>query len=208
MITLIEKAHSSIVFARRVRVLAELVGAMIPAGASVLDVGCGDGTIAGLIQAERPDVTVEGLDVMVRPSTKIPVTAFDGRTLPAADDSYDVVLFIDVLHHTLEPGRLLAEAARVARETVIVKDHVADNAVDHSILSLMDWVGNAPHGVVLPYNYQSGARWESLYAQGGLRSTKTLRDVPLYPWPLSMVFGRALHFVSALTPARAVQVAA
>ncbi len=208
MITLIEKAHSKIVFARRVRVLADVISAMVPADASILDVGCGDGTIASLIRATRSDITIEGVDVMVRPSTKIPVTAFDGRTLPAADGRYDVVLLVDVLHHTLEPGRLLAEAVRVARQAVIVKDHVADNVVDHSILSVMDWVGNAPHGVTLPYNYQSGPQWDAIYARGGLHATKTRRDLPLYPWPLSMIFGRTLHFVTTLTPARGSRMAA
>jgi hypothetical protein len=63
---------------------------------------------------------------------------------------------------------LLKEAARVARKAVILKDHFSENGVDHMTLRFMDWVGNAPHGVVLPYNYASRAEWRSWYAEAGL----------------------------------------
>ncbi len=47
-----------------------------------------------------------------------PAVEFDGLTLPLADHSVDVVLFVDVLHHTADPLILLREAARVARRHV------------------------------------------------------------------------------------------
>ena len=62
----------------------------------------------------------------------------------------------------------------------------------------MDWVGNAPHGVTLPYNYLSEAEWLSVYAQSGLETETIRTDVPLYPMPLSWVFGRRLHFIARL----------
>ena len=47
---------------------------------------------------------------------------FDGRTIPYADEEFDVALLCDVLHHAPEDAaRLLAEAGRVARH-VLVKD--------------------------------------------------------------------------------------
>ncbi len=196
--SLVGKAHNQLVFARRVRVLAEALGALVPPGSHLLDVGTGDGQIAKLIGAQQDDVRVEGIDVMLRPETHIPVTLFDGHTIPMEDNSVDVVSFVDVLHHTTDPARLIGEAARVARTAVLIKDHLSENRFDHATLRLMDWVGNAPHGVVLPYNYAARSEWEGWFAQAGLQIDVFETRIPLYPFPLSAVFGRKLHFVARL----------
>ncbi|HEY2645710.1 MAG TPA: methyltransferase, partial [Candidatus Acidoferrales bacterium] len=56
------RLHRRTVFSRRVRVLAETLAAKIPASASVLDIGCGDGTIANLIKSCNPSVTIQGIE--------------------------------------------------------------------------------------------------------------------------------------------------
>src|SRR5258708_4583485 len=96
---------------------------MIPQNRRILDVGCGDGLISATLQAARPDLTVCGIDVLRRDSTHIPVEMFDGRRIPYDDDSFDIVLFSDVLHHTDDPTVLLCEARRVATCGVLIKDH-------------------------------------------------------------------------------------
>ena len=145
--------------------MRDLLKELLPTDAVVLDVGTGDGTIASMLLQEREDVTIKGVDVHPRPSTKIPVTIFDGQTLPFPNSSFDVVSFVDVLHHISDPERLLLEAVRVARGYVIIKDHLAENALDRCVLRLMDWVGNAPHGVRLPYNYMSLSEWSTVFDQ-------------------------------------------
>lgn len=149
----IGQAHEKLVFNRRVRVLVEQIGALLPSGAQMLDVGTGDGQIAKMIGERQTGTAVQGIDIMKRETVHIPVTLFDGMTIPLDDKSVDVVTFVDVLHHTGDPQRLISEAARVARKAVIIKDHLSENKLDHLTLRVMDWVGNAPHGVVLPYNY-------------------------------------------------------
>jgi SAM-dependent methyltransferase len=194
----ISRWHHALVFQRRTRVLGELLAALIPQGASVLDVGCGDGTIAGLIAQLRPDVSIQGVEFMVRPGCKIPCHSFDGATLPYPDASFDVCLFVDVLHHTQDPAILLREAVRVTRKFVLLKDHLDENILDDFTLRFMDWIGNRPHGVVLAYNYQSREQWAGYFLMCGLKEESWNRDVPLYPWPLRLVAGRGLHFVSLL----------
>jgi ubiquinone/menaquinone biosynthesis C-methylase UbiE len=143
--------HGQLVFKRRVRVLADAIAKAIPGNArDVLDVGCGDGTIAALLQQHRPELSVTGVDVMVRPDTKVPVQEFDGVHLPFADRSFDVVMFVDVLHHTHDPMILLREAKRVARVAVVLKDHRRNSPIAYGTLRLMDWVGNAHHGGACP----------------------------------------------------------
>lgn len=197
----IGQAHEKLVFNRRVRVLVDHIGALVPADAQMLDVGTGDGQIARMIGQQQAGTQVQGIDIMLRETTHIPVTLFDGATIPFADNSVDVVTFVDVLHHTDDPQRLISEAARVARSAVIIKDHLSETALDHATLRLMDWVGNAPHGVVLPYNYAPRADWDRWFDAAGLRVDRFDTAIPLYPAPASFVFGRKLHFIARLTPA-------
>jgi ubiquinone/menaquinone biosynthesis C-methylase UbiE len=190
--------HDTFVHERRTRVLAEMLAAQIPKGAAVLDIGCGDGTIASRIRHRRPDVSVEGVELQVRPGCKIACRAFDGSKLPFPDASFDACLFVDVLHHTEDPAILLREAARVSRSLVHLKDHLDENLVDDATLRYKDWVGNRPYRVALTYNYQSAKQWAEHFSRCGLAEATWTTEVPLYPWPFSVLAGRRLHFVSLL----------
>lgn len=196
----VDRVHAGQVFARRIRILAGHFAELAPAGARVLDVGCGDGQLDRLLLASRPDLRLEGIDVLVRPETAIPVRPFDGRTIPCADKSVDAVMFVDVLHHTEDPAILLREAARVARHAVLIKDHRLDGALAGPTLRFMDRVGNAKHGVVLPYNYWPERRWRAAFDEIGLAVERWIERPGLYPWPASLVFERSLHFIARLTP--------
>jgi len=190
--------HRTLVSGRRARVLADVLAAQIPKGASILDIGCGDGTIASLMAARRPDISIQGVEFAIRLSCRIPCTSFDGASLPFADRAFDGCLLVDVLHHTDDVTVLLKEAARVSRAFVLVKDHLCESALDDATLRLMDWVGNRPHGVRLTYNYQSHEAWIRHFADCGLRASEWTTSVPLYPVPFSLVAGRGLHFVTRL----------
>ena len=162
---LLDRVHGGIVHSRRVGVLARWLAEMIPDGASVLDVGCGDGLLAKLVADARPDVRIEG---------------------------------VDVLHHTDDPNVLLAEAARVARRCVVIKDHTRDGLLAGPTLSFMDWVGNARHGVALPYNYWPRDRWRGAIERLGMSVEQWEPRIGLYPWWARWAFERGLHFVARL----------
>ncbi|HET9640735.1 MAG TPA: class I SAM-dependent methyltransferase [Allosphingosinicella sp.] len=192
------KVHGKAVFDRRIEVLTRTLADFIPQGARVLDIGCGSGTLARRIMALRPDITIEGIDVLVRPGTEIPVTEFDGDTIPWPDGHFDIALFVDVLHHTEAPARLLAEAKRVSKGGIVIKDHFREGVLADATLRFMDWVGNAQHGVVLPYNYLSDPEWRSIWSRLGLKVERLTDKVGLYPAPFSWLFDRRLHFVARL----------
>jgi len=181
-------------------VLSDLLARSLPPNATDLDVGCGDGSIATLIMELRPDVRITGVDVFVRPHTKMKIEKFDGEHLPFPDKSFDAVSFVDVLHHTQDPEILLREARRVARTVVVLKDHCNDGFLGDTTLRVMDWVGNAAHGIVLPYNYWPKARWHDCFARIGLDVASWNEALSLYPWPATLLFDRKLHFVAALKP--------
>lgn len=196
--SVIGEVHGRYVHSRRVQILADHLAACFSADARVLDCGCGDGLIARLIMQRRPDVDVTGVDVLVRPHTHIPVDWFDGATLPYPDNSFDAVMFVDVLHHTDDPTILLKEARRVARAMVVLKDHTRDGLFAEATLRFMDDVGNAHHGVARTYNYWPKATWLQAFAALDLTIDSWNKDLRIYSAPANWVFGRSLHFVARL----------
>ena len=197
---ILKSAHGNFVFGRRVRVLAQLLAREIPTGARVLDVGTGDGSIAAAIAAHRPDIRIEGIDILVRSSTHIPVRHFDGEHIPFSDNTVDVVSLVDVLHHTDDPRALLREASCVSRNYVLIKDHLREGLFAGVTLRTMDWVGNYGHNVKLPYNYLSAKEWQDVFRDTNLSSEHWIETLGLYPFPFSMAFDRRLHFISRLKP--------
>lgn len=189
------KWHGRVVHSRRVRTLAGCFADLIPHDHSVLDVGCGDGLIDSLVLASRPDLSIRGVDVLVRPEAQIEVAQFDGVRLPFPDKSFDSVLFCDVLHHTESPITMLKEAVRVARQCVVIKDHTVQGWLARPTLRFMDFVGNAPHGVVLPYNYLTPAQWTAALGECHLMPRYVDRALRLYPAWADVWFGRSLHFL-------------
>jgi hypothetical protein len=163
-VRVVNRLHEELVFARRVRVLATRLATMIDKGARVLDVGCGDGTVTRTLLDLRPDLSVEGVDVLVRPETHIPVTAF----------------------------------RRVARSGIVVKDHIVTGRGAVATLRLMDWIGNAHHGVSLPYYYWREERWRQCFDELDLRIERWERSLRLYPVPAHWVFDRRLHMLCRL----------
>jgi len=201
---LVRSLHGSLVFSRRTEALASAIAPMLGPSWTIFDVGCGDGTIASRIQYRRPDLEIAGFEVSVRPETAIPVRAFDGHRIPAADQSCDAVLLIDVLHHTGDPEELLREARRVARQAIVIKDHRLARPLAALTLRAMDWVGNRPHDVVLPYNYWTEDCWRRTWRQLGLEIVEYRTSIGLYPGISHLLFERGLHFLTRLAPARTV----
>ncbi len=191
--------HEKLVHQNRVHTLATAIAELLPTDAKTLDVGSGDGELDRHLAELRPDVQIQGVDVLVRAGTRIPVRAFDGTRIPDADDSFDVVLLIDVLHHTTDPVVLLKEARRVARHSVIIKDHCRDGLLAGPTLRFMDWVGNARHGVALPYNYWPRSRWLATFRELKLDIEEWRPKLGLYAAPAGWLFDRSLHFLARLS---------
>lgn len=94
--------------------------------AGVLEVGCGEGEIAGLLRRRWEEVTALDLpDAGLRAAWR---AADDGvhylhanaLRLPFADGAFDVVVAVEVLEHLRDPARGLAELARVSRRHLVL----------------------------------------------------------------------------------------
>ena len=119
---------------------------------AVLDVGSGTGALGAVVSAildapralfvdvDDPDQRNRGggaaaVATYARSfdgfAERRPVVWFDGRTVPAPDDSYDVACFTYVLHHAAGATiKLLREARRVSKRYVVVLEDLQETAAD------------------------------------------------------------------------------
>lgn len=191
------------VYESRLRVLSAAVIAYLQAGDEVLDIGCGFGALGRAIMDhdDCPEgTTVRGVERVKRGGEAIDVEAYDGIKLPYEDNHVDVTILADVLHHDEQPDRLLAEAARVSRRMVIVKDHKVDGPLAQSRISLMDWAANSPYGVPCLYRYPTLAGWHEQQDRLGLTRVGETRAMPLYPAPYAWFFTPRLQYLAVLAP--------
>jgi len=158
--------HNKEAHTTRVKAILQKLLFFIADGDKVLDVGCGDGMLANELW-ESKNIDIRGLDTARQPNSFIPVTLFDGKTIPFPDNSFDKILLIDVLHHCRNPLRLLKECKRVGKQ-VIVKDHTYWNPVGLFFLYLSDYISNKPKSVDLPMNFVHREKWNVLIQEAGL----------------------------------------
>lgn len=185
---------------KRINRVVEAIQQALPNDSiTLLDIGCGNGVMASRLVSLNTHLVAEGVDVVALPHSAIPVSLYDGERLPFADNTFDVALCIDMLHHTEHPERILAEAARVSRHAVIVKDHIADNRWDRAILTILDWIGNYGTGVPMPFNFLSTQQWNQVFTETGLVEQKRIQGLQYWPWPISLIVDRQFHFVARLT---------
>jgi ubiquinone/menaquinone biosynthesis C-methylase UbiE len=92
---------------------------------SLLDVGSGEGVVLGLIN-ESHDVRLLGMDLdpkriqvaqQLTPSESFFVG--DAQVLPFEDNSFDIIIMLEVLEHVGNPRLALSEAHRVTRNYLL-----------------------------------------------------------------------------------------
>lgn len=115
----------------------------------VADVGAGTGALLGAIRAAVPAARVLALDAsaemlhVARARRGAPALLADALALPLASEAADAVILAYVLFHLADPGRALAEAARVLRPSGRVgtitwaweRTSRADNVWDQALTS-------------------------------------------------------------------------
>lgn len=108
-------------FVARRRVIADAVRRHFGRAASLLDVGCGTGGVAGALQDAFPamsvvagDVLMAGLRIAQQHAPRVEFVQFDIRALPYRD-AFDVVTAFDVLEHVDDDAAVLAQMRAAAR---------------------------------------------------------------------------------------------
>lgn len=117
-------------------------GYALPAGAEVLDLGCGTGEISSRLADVFPTARVTGVDILqvhidyaaARYAALAPGLAFqvgDGYALDFADDSVDLAVCRHLLQSVPQPERVVAELARVLKPGGVLHLLAEDYAMMH-----------------------------------------------------------------------------
>jgi len=101
--------------------LRPLLAREVRAGASVLDVGGFDGTLAAFINSHCRNVSVNVLDVdleglAIARAAGLNTVAGEAENLPVASGTIDVVLCLDIIEHLEDEAQLLVEIFRVMKK--------------------------------------------------------------------------------------------
>ena len=102
-----------------------LIARLVPEGARVLDLGCGDGALLDLLQRERGcsgyGVEIADGNVLqcIRRGVDVIQLNLDEGLAMFDDASFDVVLQIDTLQHLRNAEVMLRETARVGRLGIV-----------------------------------------------------------------------------------------
>lgn len=183
--------HQKLSHGHRTSILAHLLGTIISGLPTktqrCVDIGCGDMTIAEMVAKEASTSKWQCLDLYPLPPDLSgnerweKYLQFDGSTLPFGDQTKDVALFCDVLHHmpANTQERMLREAARVA-SYVVIKDHFEYGLWSRTWLRAMDFVGNWAYGVSVPKRYFDKASFADLTQSAGLKIHSLQTGIDLY----------------------------
>jgi ubiquinone/menaquinone biosynthesis C-methylase UbiE len=197
---LLRAAHRPI-YERRLEVLATKITSHLRPGDTVLDIGCGSGMLgdAVLKHGNCPKgVTYSGLERQKRGGEPIEVMEHQSGPLPFPDQSFDVVILADVLHHEKQEAFLLGEAARLSRRCVVVKDHKPEGFLGFWRVCFLDWAANNPYNVKCLYRYHTSGEWQALFAELGLTPVQEDTSIDLYPQVFNLIFGRRLQYFAVL----------
>ncbi|MGD9107977.1 MAG: methyltransferase domain-containing protein [Gammaproteobacteria bacterium] len=92
-------------------------------GVSLLDVGCGNGYFSYWFSKSGFDVAAMDFSLNMLRQAKIDVKICgDANFLPFPDKSFDVVFCSNLLHHILDPLKVVKEMARVSRKIVVLSE--------------------------------------------------------------------------------------
>jgi SAM-dependent methyltransferase len=155
-------------YAHRSRWTARKLAPFIKATDRVLDIGAGDCRLAVRLH-ERIGCEVVAVDVEDFNTTDLPVILFDGKRLPFADHSFDVVLLVFVLHHAEDAAATLEEACRVSRSQVIVFEDAISCFRDRLTFRLFHrWLAWSEK-ISYPFREWRPSQWTEFAAGCGMR---------------------------------------
>ncbi|WP_424858631.1 MULTISPECIES: methionine biosynthesis protein MetW [unclassified Tepidimonas] len=136
------------------RLTQDLIASLVPPGARVLDLGCGNGALLAHLRETRGctgyGIEIDDAHVLACLKRGLDVLQFnlEEGLSTFADDSFDVVLQIDTLPHLRNVETMLRETARVGRSAIVAFPNFA-----HWPNRLRVLAGRMPVTKRLPYEW-------------------------------------------------------
>lgn len=128
---------------------------------SILDFGCGDLLLDVVIKRNIRGVKITGIDVVDFGVRKrgIRFKQYNGKRIPYANNTFDVVIAWHVFHHTSDPESLFKECMRVAKKQVIFVEPVFRHIFELPGMTVMDWLFNVWKTKSIDLRYAFHSEW-------------------------------------------------
>ena len=170
--------------------VSNLLREYLPAGASVMDVGCGAGAYGPVLMAAGHDwIGLESNEhccgILERRQLPFRRVALESRQLPGADGEWDCAICIEVVEHVQDPESFVREIARITRRRALF------SVPNMELLPyLYDWR-------VVPWHLLEGDH-KNFFTRASLRSllSSSFRHVEIFSYgehPLRTRDGVPLH---------------
>lgn len=146
----------------------------------VLDVGCGNGVLSSILKKQLA-ISLTSCDIENYLKKDIPFVLMKKNSeLPFSKNTFDVVMFNDILHHTSfsNQKKLLNEAFRIADRVVIFEDE------PNWIETLVDWGINKFHNKNMPIvlTFRKHNEWMKVFKEMGINyEYKKIKRPFFYP---------------------------
>jgi methionine biosynthesis protein MetW len=134
--------------------LHRAIAAMVPRGARVLDLGCGDGALLAHLQTARAcsgygvEIDDANVHACVQRGVNVIQLNLDEGLAMFQDQSFDVVLQIDTLQHLRNAEVMLRETVRVGKRGIVAFPNFG-----HWPNRLQVLMGQMPVTKTLPYQW-------------------------------------------------------
>ena len=174
---------------------ASLTRVVAPNAKTVLEIGCGDGSVADRIIGIYPDATYVGIDIAPEPGRRFTgdrrrasFRSMLSSQLRATDpEPFDLVLVVDVLHHVpadSERAELLADAAAMTGSggTVLVKEWERKYSLSYAA----GWASDRYISGDRQVRYMDRDELRAIIAQGASQ-LEPVGVTTVRPWPCTVV---------------------
>jgi SAM-dependent methyltransferase len=156
--------------------VSNLLHAYLPAGASVVDVGCGAGAYGPPLIARGHhwlglEANAHCLEILKRRALPFRSVDLGSAALPCEDTEYDSAICIEVLEHTKDPEKFVDEIARITRSRALF------SVPNLELLPyLYDWR-------VVPWHLLEGDH-KNFFTRGSLSAllSRFFRQVEIFPY--------------------------
>jgi len=150
----------------RMRMIAECCSGYINNKTKILDIGAGNGYVSYYLQ-NKFGCKMHCADIMNYLEYDFPFSKISSTKLSFKDNSFDVAMINDTLHHMKEEPQIamLKEAIRVAKKVIIFETERTFTAM------LLDRIMSKIHNLSMPVpcTHKTRAGWKMLFSSLGFQ---------------------------------------